>query len=292
VEHQLWPLLKQHLASLASPFKPHCTYQDKDIVRIFFWAVLHDRPTCWACQPKNRPLHERKRPLPSPSRMSRRLRSTSVLDLARRLERAVLAPRGLAPLLALMDGKPLPVSGVSKDRQAGYGKAAGGMAKGYKLHLIVATDGSVLSWRVAPMSRDERAMGRRLLRDAETQGYVVADANYDDDKLHVVCLSKGELQLVTPCRMPKAKGLGHRPQSQGRLRSLEMVRNKLSGFGKRLLKQRGAIERFFGQLTSFGGGLSPPPAWVRAHRRVRRWVQAKLILNRLRMDAHGLTCVA
>src|SRR4029077_215848 len=121
---------------------------------------------------------------------------------------------------------------------------------------------------VAPMSRDERAMGRRLLRDAEAPGYVGGDAHYDHDKLHVVCLSKGELQLVTPCRMPKAKGLGHRPQSPGRLHSLEMVRSKLSGFGKRLLKQRGAIERFFGQLTSFGGGLSPLLAWVRTHRRV------------------------
>jgi hypothetical protein len=292
MEHQLWPLLEEHLADLASPFNPHCKYQDKQIVRVFFWAVLHDRPTCWACLHGNWPLHARRRPLPSPSQMSRRLRSGSVLDLARRLERAVLSPRGLTPLLALMDGKPLPVSGVSKDRQAGYGKAAGGMAKGYKLHLLVASDGSVLSWKVAPMSRDERAMGRRLLRDAAAEGYVVADSNYDDSKLHDVCLMKGELQLVTPCRMPNAKGLGHRYQSPGRLRGLEMVRNKQSGFGPELLRQRRAVERYFGQLSSFGGGLSPLPAWVRTHRRVSRWVQAKLIFNRLRMDAHALTYVA
>jgi transposase len=293
MEHQIWPLLEQHLAGLASPFKPHCKYQDRDIVRVFYWAVLHDRPTCWACEFKNWPLHARRRPLPPPSQMSRRSRSGSVLDLARRLERAALAPRGLPPLLALMDGKPLPVGAVGKDPQAGYGRVAKGMgARGYRLHLIVASDASILSWRVAPVNRDERAMGRRLLRDAQAQGYVVADANYDDSSLHDICLKKGELWLVTPSRAPRAKGLGHVYQSPGRLHGLEMVRNRLSGFGRGLLWQREAIERFFGQLTSFGGGLSPLPAWVRTHRRVRRWVQAKLIFNRLRMDAHALTCVA
>lgn len=74
MEHQLWSLLEQHLARLASPFNPYCTYQDKEIVRVF-WAVLHDRPTCWACRHANWPLHTCKRPLPSPSQMSRRLRS-------------------------------------------------------------------------------------------------------------------------------------------------------------------------------------------------------------------------
>lgn len=47
-----------------------------------------------------------------------------------------------------------------------------------------------------------------------------------------------------------------------------------------------------GKWSSIGGGLSPLPAWVWTHRRVRRWVQAKLVFNRLRMDAHSLTYVA
>src|SRR5215510_4437253 len=173
--HQLWKSLERHLAGLASPSNPRRTYQGKDVVRVSFWAVLHGRPTRWACGPKNWPAHARKRPLPSPSQVSRRPRGPSVLELARRLDRAALAPRGLAPLLALVDGKPPAVSGVSKDRQASYGRAAAGMAKGHKPHLTVASDGPVPSWRVAPVSRDERAMGRRPLRDAEAQGYVVAD---------------------------------------------------------------------------------------------------------------------
>ena len=46
-----------------------------------------------------------------------------------------------------VDGKPLPIGGCSKDRQAGYGRSAGGKAKGYKLHALVGSDGSVQAWR-------------------------------------------------------------------------------------------------------------------------------------------------
>jgi hypothetical protein len=34
------------------------------------------------------------------------------------------------------------------------------------------------------------------------------------------------------------------------------------------------------------------PAWVRTHRRVRLWVQAKLVLARLKRDAELTTCAA
>jgi hypothetical protein len=31
----------------------------------------------------------------------------------------------------MIDGKPLPIGGCSKDRQSGYGRSAGGKAKGF-----------------------------------------------------------------------------------------------------------------------------------------------------------------
>jgi hypothetical protein len=37
-------------------------------------------------------------------------------------------------------------------------------------------------------------------------------------------------------------------------------------------------------VTNWGGGLSGLPSWVRTHRRVRRWVQAKLVLTRRRRE--------
>jgi len=66
-----------------------------------------------------------------------------------------------------MDGKPLPVGPNSHDRNATWGYRAGGRAKGYKLHLLMALGGTVIAWRVAPMNRDEREMARRLFEPGE-----------------------------------------------------------------------------------------------------------------------------
>lgn len=57
-------------------------------------------------------------------------------------------------------------------------------------------------------------------------------------------------------------------------------------FGKRLHGLRGAIERDYGNATSFGGGLAPLPAWVRGLHRVRTWVWAKLLINAARIIKH------
>jgi hypothetical protein len=292
MEHQLWPVLQQHLASLPSRFNPHYTYRDHDIVRVYLWAVLHDRPTVWACCKKNWPLHDRRHPLPSPSQVSRRLRNPNVVHLLQQLEECVLRPNGHPPLVWMIDGKPLVIGGASKDHQAGYGRAVRGKARGYKLHALVGADKSVMVWRIAPMNIDERVMARRMLRVAEAQGYVVGDSNYDSNPLHDVCGAKPSLQLVTPRRYADAKGMGHHRHSPGRMRSRELIDNPVSEFGRDLLRQRQEVERYFGQLTSFGGGLGPLPAWVRKHRRVRRWVQAKLIVNAVRMQLRSMTYVA
>lgn len=292
MEHQLWSEVQARIARLAPPKSVHCDYSDADIARTYYWAVLHDRPTCWACDRKNWPLHDRRRPLPPPWTMSRRLRCPSVAALLEALDRDVLGPAGDPPLLHRLDGKPLPIGGCSQDRQAGYGRAAGCKAKGYKLHALVGGDGSLPAWRIAPMNKDERVMARRLLRQAEVQGYVLADGNFDDNALHAICDGKGELQLLTPRRHADAKGLGHRKQAAGRLRCIARLTDPVSDFGRSLLAERAAVERYFGNLTSFGAGLTHLPPWARGHRRVRRWVQAKLVLNRLRMQLRQQTYVA
>lgn len=48
------------------------------------------------------------------------------------------------------------------------------------------------------------------------------------------------------------------------------------------MDKRSDIERAFGNLTNWGGGLACLPAWVRGHRRVHRFVQAKLVLTELK----------
>ena len=168
MDHQLWSLLQQQLRQLPTRFNPRYTFSDTDIARVFLWAVLHERPTCWACQKTSWPLHERRRRLPSPGQMSRRLRSPGLRQVLQHLEEQVLRPHGLPPLVWMIDGKPLPIGGASKDRQSGYGRAVRGKARGYKLHALVGSDGSVQAWRIAPMNTDERVMARRMLRQAES----------------------------------------------------------------------------------------------------------------------------
>jgi len=294
MEHQLWKAIVAVLATLAKPPTPtRFDFSDADIVQIYYWSVICDRPTSWACRKKNWPIHLRKRPLPSPATMSRRLRSAAVVALLDALERRVLAPQEPG-LYWMIDGKSLPIGGCSKDRQAGYGRAAGGKAKGYKLHALVNPQGAVAGWRVAPMNTDERVMAKRLLRAAPPAvvGYVAADANYDSNDLHRICDERGELQLVTPRRYGPGKGTGHRQQTAGRLRCISLTESPFPAFAQRLRKDRAEIERQFGNLVNWGGGLSGLPSWVRTHRRVRRWVQAKLVLTRLKRDAGLTTCAA
>jgi hypothetical protein len=294
MEHQLLQSIVAVLSSVGKSRKRTvCDFSDEDIVKVYYWAVIQDRPTSWACRRANWPLHLRKRPLPAPATMSRRLRSSSVIALLDAMERRVVAPKEPG-LFWLVDGKPLPIGGCSKDRQAGYGKAAGAKAKGYKLHTLAGADGSLAQWRVAPMNKDERVVAERMLKAAppEVCGYVLADANYDSNKLHQLCDERGNLQLVTRRRYGPSHGTGHRKQTAGRLRSMALTESPYPAFGEQLLRDRSAIERQFGNLTNWGGGLSCLPSWVRTHRRVRRWVQAKLVLTKLKAHTNFITCAA
>jgi Transposase DDE domain len=292
MEHQLWKAIVALLATRGKKrAEARLTYSDRRVVAVYYWAVVHDRPTCWACCPKNWPPHLRRRPLPSPSRMSRRLRSPAVVALLDDLDRRVLAPTGPG-LFWMIDGKPLTIGGCSKDRQAGYGRAAGGKAQGYKLHALVNPRGEIAAWRVAPMNKDEQTMAARLLRAAEVQGYVVGDCNYDSNPLHDVCDGLGQLQLIARRRRGAGCGLGHHRPSPGRLRCVARTANPFPGFADGLLRDRSAIERTFGNLVNWGGGLTTLPAWVRTHRRVRRWVQAKLVLAAVKRSAGITTCAA
>lgn len=291
MEHQLWKAIVAVLATFDQPRRRrHNAFTDHDIVAIFYWAVIHDRPQCWACNKKHWPLHLRRRPLPDPGTLSRRLRSPRVVALLDQRERRVLAPREPG-LYWMIDGKPLVIGGCSKDRQAGYGRAANSKAKGYKIHAVVAPDGAVACWRLSPMNGDERVMARRMLRDADIQGYVVGDSNYDSNPLHAVCDRREELFLIARRRKGPDHGLGRHKHSAGRLHSVKLTENPLPAFADGLLASRNEIERRFGQMVNWAGGLSCLPAWVRTHRRVRRWVQAKMVLTALKRQ-HGITTYA
>jgi hypothetical protein len=289
MEHQLW---REIVRSLKEIHKPRRRAREKfsgeEIVQVWMWAVVHDRPICWATSKANWPIHERQRRLPSSSTMSRRLRCRKVRALMTALEQAVFGSRDNKPLVWVIDGKPLMVNGSSGDRQTGFGRAHRGNARGYKLHLIQGIDGFVAAWRIAPMNKDERVMARRMVRTADIQGYLLGDGNYDSNPLHEVCAQRGDLQLVAPLRggRERRKCQSRRPKmSPGRRRAAELLDNPNPEFGRDLMLLRDTIERSFANLTNWGGGLTHLPPWVRTHRRVHRWVQAKLILNAIKRSS-------
>jgi hypothetical protein len=87
-------------------------------------------------------------------------------------------------------------------------------------------------------------------------------------------------QLMAERRSTDRLGLGHRRQNPHRLASIAILK---SPEGQRLVRERVAIERSFGNCTSFGGGLGPLPSWVRRDSRLQQWVQAKLLINAVRI---------
>jgi hypothetical protein len=267
---------------------PRVRFSDAWIVLVHLWGVVHDRPTCWSCEERNwRSDVPRPAELPDPGTMSRRLRTVGVRHLLELVEARFVSlfPRGLCYWI---DSKALPVGGASKDRDAKVGRGAGGvMAKGYRLHMLYNAAGVAVKWMLSPMSGADAVVGRRVIeaaaadaaeRNVPLAGYLGGDNLYDAARLYEQSAGAG-MQLVAPPRK-NAKGLGHRRQNPGRLRGLELARER--PIGKDVLKSRGGIERVFGTMGNCGFGLGPLPNWVRRPRRVSMWVAAKLLFEAIR----------
>jgi hypothetical protein len=260
-------------------------FSDALIVLVFFWAVLHDRPTTWACDRRHWPNDLAWSCLPSAPTMSRRLRTCSCVTLIERLYhrlRALRPPR--LELCRIIDTKPLVVGGFSKDRDARRGYATGGLARGYKLAAAWGTGLVPDTVMVLPLNVSDQSSGMSLIDhllqdDPAATGYLLADATHDTNPLHEHGAARS-FQWITPRKQP-GTGLGHCSHSPSRLRSIELLEGP-DDFGRDLYRQRENIERNLGHLCSFGGGLQPLPSWVRHPRRVVQWVLAKLILNALR----------
>jgi hypothetical protein len=260
-------------------------YSDAIILLVYFWAVLHDRPTNWACDPRHWPPAERHWPKPSPSRMSRRLKPAHMTGLMQQIEAQLRGPQQSAPLVKTIDAKPLPVGSYSKDKQATWGQAGKAKAKGYKLFCLTDPQG-IATWQVHGMATSELAVARQLIPQLDGGGYLLGDALYDTNALHDLA-GLCNHQLIAPRKKPQT-GLGNRPHSPLRLRCIDLLERAPNPFGRQLYKQRTGIERVFGQMGNFAAGLGPLPNWVRTLARVRRWVHAKIIINALRLQKQRL----
>jgi len=274
MERELWQQLYLVVARLDKSWT-NGFYRAWEIVVVFLWAVVHDRPTSWACDPRNWGP-DAPGALPSQSTMSRRLRTAEIRKLLDDVEAAL----GGSPRqwwLQWIDSKPLTVGSYSKDPDARYGRAAKGFARGYKLHTYWGGGPLPSIWCLEPMNVGDSVAAKKLARHLPGEGYLVGDSQYDSNPLYAAAAPG--YQVVAPQKRP-GKGLGHRRHHWARLRSLELLSKP---FGQALLRGRKQIERDFGCLTSFAAGLSPLPNWVRRIHRVRLWVQAKLLINALRI---------
>lgn len=260
-------------------------YADWEILMWFWWAAVNDRPIAWLSQALGAPPQLAGRRRPSPATMSRRLRSARLLALAARLERCLTRP-AKAAWCKYLDGKLLAVGRGSKDQGAGFSRGV----KGYRLHAIVDGNHGIYAWTILSNKVAEVPAAKSLIEALTSGGYLVADGEYDSSELHDLAGQRG-CQLVAPRSRP-GTGFGHCWQSPHRKRSVELLERDAwtdNGFGAALLTARKQIERFFGNLVSFAGGLAPLPAWVRTLPRVRQWVQAKLIINALRIQLKSTT---
>src|SRR5260370_32583594 len=303
----LYPLFQQEAKRRPRPKR--IRFSDATILLVALWAILHDRPICWACQIRHWPetlfASLGLDALPSLATMSRRLRTLPVRLLLEqvfyRLLNATAAVQAFC-LCRRIDSKPLPVGGFSKDVDARWGYATGGKYKGYKLFCCWASSPTLPEAMVlGAMNTSDQAGGIALLKQVDRLhegfacGYVAADATHDTNPLHAYAGAHG-LQLVAPRKLP-GRTLGHRQHCDPRLRSIELLEPPplppaapAPRLGLELYRLRGQIERDYGHMGSFGGRLQPLPNFVRRPRRVALWVIVKLLINAVRICRnHGLT---
>jgi hypothetical protein len=275
MEAELWKQVYKLVTKMAKGKTiKRATYTDGDIILTYMWAVIHDRPVYWACKKKNWPIYYRRRSLPNPSTMTRRLRRDELQKLLVELERSLVNkfPRSTCRWI---DGKPLPIGGCSKDKESAFGFGASCICKGYKLYAIADENQGFVQWKVLAMNHNEAKIAPDLIKELDEGGYLVGDTAYDNNKLYDLA-SKKSIQLVAPRR--RGKALGHRRHSPHRIRAMDILSRP---FGQSLVIARRTIERMFGNLVTFAGGLKPLPHWVRTQYRVEMWVRAKMILYHL-----------
>ena len=284
MDQSQWIIVQRVVRAQARRLKPlpRARYSDAQIVLMYLWSVAHDRPLYWACQRPNYHGLFRPRQLPSVSQFTRRLKT----QRSQRLLQAVhdqLARSDHQPAL-MLDGKVLPVNGVSTDPDATRGYAHGGFAKGYKLHALVDTDRRIKAWAVCPLSRHEVAVGRELIRQVAmtSQSLVMADGFYDAAALYDTVAAQGG-SLLCPPRSATQDPRKRRAMSAARREGLETWENH-PNLARWIHRDRLGIERCFSALCTHADGLKPLPAWVRRLDRVTRWVGAKIIFYHARLN--------
>lgn len=270
MEDRLWMIVLSLLPSEQGDLGRD-TYSVRVILMVGLWAILHDRPFCWACCPEHWSEDRRPKQLPHASTLSRRWQRDDLAEAAYQVYLATMERLPCKGNVVAIDGKPLIVSDVSKDPDAKNGRGTRGMARGYKLHAVTDAEGVVRVFEVTSLNVNERKPARLLLgKLPPSVRRAVADGNYDGTPLHRLLEGSG-VKLYTPLINNYAG-----PRTHPRRRVL--ARLLQHPIGQKLLHWRDQIERCFGFMGNIGFGLKGLPNWVRRQHRVARWIWGKIIL--------------
>jgi len=265
------------------------TYPNWLIVAMYVWGNWHDRPLSWCCDRAHYGSLLRPRRLPSVSQFTRRIKSAECDAILQSVHNQ-LSQRGLVTDLGYIDGKPLLVSPVSKDRDARSGRISGGFGKGYKLHAFVNDRRRIVVWSVQTLNIAEQTVAAELLDHLpplSPDALVMMDSNYDSAPLHKRAEHKGIALFNALKGQDRVGAEGHHPVT---LKQMGASRRELVETWKQrpqltrwMIKRRDEIESVLGVLVCTAGGLTCLPPWVRTKPRVRRWVGTKIILYNARL---------
>lgn len=269
MEDRLWDIVCQVIPRCKA--KSGQTYSNRNVLLVMLWAVLHDRPVCWACDAVNWPAHRRPARLPHPSTVSRRARTPEMAAFGETAHASLREQLSDGSRTAAIDGKPLLVSDYSRDPDATNGRAMRRWGRGYKLHAVGDARGVIQAFEVLPLNVQERVAARNLLVQLpDSIRRVLADGNYDSGPLHTLLAPLGR-KLYTPLIKNYAG-----PRSHPRRRRLWRIMN--ADIGVQIANAREHIERQFALLGNLGFGLKGLPNWVRRQHRVSNWISHKLLL--------------
>src|SRR3954468_20813541 len=146
-----------------------CTYSDGLIALIFLFAALGNHSCRWASQKRHWPLWCRRLTFPSYSQLCRRLKSTSVQRLLEQINQECKAALAHSGELGA-DGKPVVVSGFSKDPDATVGKVPDGFARGFRIHVIINSPCIIEDFEVSGLRAGEATVLRELLPKTDLRG--------------------------------------------------------------------------------------------------------------------------
>lgn len=257
-------------------------YSNREILMVVLWAVLHDRPMAWACQPENWPGRRRPQRLPHASTVSRRSRTKGFAEFVETVHEEFRSTLGSPSKTAAIDGKPLLISDYSRDPDARNGRAYRQFGRGYKLHAVIDQRGVVLAFEVLSLNVNERVPASRMLPHLPPAvRRILADGNYDSGPLHKQ-LECTNCRLYAPPQNGYASPKSHR-------RRHELVRLMAHPIAIRLANEREHIERQFALMGNVGCGLKGLPNWVRRSHRVTRWISCKLLLHHTYLIERNVT---